>query len=304
MSKESHSFSVSVACEVGVNCAIILQHFIFLQRFAPDGWVKKTAKAIKETYQYMTEKEIRGAIDRLCRDGYVFDKIENAVKADRTKSFFVTDSGHKLYGTEPFDKRANGVPKRANGFDERANDNFPKGQMLIKESYIVNSSIVGEENAPAPEVEPTTLNTPFRELPAGAGEAAGPHIRDFVNADTPGEMLKRIAAFYATEQGKNERERIYSDTIAGKMTADQRTEITRDFAAWAVEQNYGQKTFRELNARFTRWWKDQARYNAEKQPATHTQHHSPLNNRPDGPVMRSAVQIQKLPCTTTLTASE
>jgi hypothetical protein len=73
-------------------------------------------------------------------------------------------------------------------------------------------------------------------------------------------MVKRIAAFYATEQGQNERDRIYSDTIAGKMTAAQRKEVTQNFAAWAVENNYGQKTFRELNARFCRWWKDQARY--------------------------------------------
>ena len=296
MSKESHSFSVSVACEVGVNCSIILQHFIFLQRFAPDGWVKKPAKAIKETYQYMTEKEIRGAIDRLCRDGYVFDKIENSVKADRTKSFFVTDSGHKLYGTEPFDKRANGVPKRANGFYERANDNFPKGQMLIKEDCIVNSPIVGG-SAPAPDVETFSLNadfSPFPPVPAAPLSPAiqGPSIRDFVKADTPGEMLERIAAFYATPQGQNERDRIYSDTIAGTMSAPERTEVTKSFAAWAVEQNYGQKTFRELNARFTRWWKDQARYNSEKK-SNQSQQQSPLNSRPDGPVTRSTAVLQK-----------
>jgi len=142
MSKESHSFSVSVACQVGVNSAIMLQHFIFLQRYSPDGWVKKSAKSIQETYQYLTEKEIRGAIERLCKGGYVFDKIENAVKADRTKSFFVSELGHKLYETQPFALLSNGVTKRANGFDKRANDNFPKGQMLIKEDCIFNSSVV------------------------------------------------------------------------------------------------------------------------------------------------------------------
>lgn len=318
MSKESHSFSVSVACQVGVNSAIMLQHFIFLQRFSPDGWVKKSAKAIQETYPYLTEKEIRGSIERLCKDGHIFSKIENAIKADRTKSFFVSESGHKLYDTEPFDKRANGVTERANGFDKKANDNFPKGQMLIKEDCIINSSFVGGD-APTPDGETFSLNAPFREVPAGpqpAGQGramshalqkafneyieeafdetldaepikssfqAGPHIRDYVKADLPGEMLDRIAAFYATPQGQKERERIYSDTIAGKMTPAQRTEVTKAFAAWAVEQNYGQKTFRELNARFTRWWKDQARYNANQ-----AQQSNPLNNRPDGPKMRSS----------------
>jgi hypothetical protein len=283
MSKESHSFNVSVACEVGVNCAIILQHFIFLQRFSPDGWVKKSAKAIKETYPYMTEKEVRGAIESLCRQGHVFDKIENAVKADRTKSFFVSDSGHKLYDTEPFDKRANGVPKRANGFDKMENDKLPKGQMLIKEDYIVNSNIV-ESDAPAPEVQPSTLNTPFRELPAGAG-AAGPHIRDFVNADTPSQMIERIHAFYATEPGQREKEVIYANTLAGKMSDAQRTDVVQRFAAWAVRENYGQRTFRELNSQFFTWWKNQTRFH---QPAAGAAAHQ--NARSEGPTLRSTDQ--------------
>ena len=261
MSKESHSFSVSVACEVGVNCSIILQHFIFLQRFAPDGWVKKTAKAIKETYQYMTEKEIRGAIDRLCRDGYVFDKIENAVKADRTKSFFVTDSGHKLYGTEPFDKRANGVPKRANGFDKRANDKFPKGQMLIKEDYIVNSLIVGEGNAPAPEVEPSTLNTPFRELPAGAGAAAGPRWHEVPNANTPREFETYLTGFYANHPQELEyiRERTqFQNNPTGVPAA------IADFCAWAVGEGWNRRTLQQINARLGRWLREQKRFDAQR----------------------------------------
>lgn len=158
MSKESHSFSVSVACQIGVNSAIMLQHFIFLQRYSPDGWVKKSAKSIQETYPYLTEKEIRGAIERLCKGGFVFDKIENAVKADRTKSFFVSESGHKLYETEPFALLSNGVPKRANGFDKRANDNFPKGQMLIKEDYIIDSSVVDASPSPPKSAETFSIN--------------------------------------------------------------------------------------------------------------------------------------------------
>lgn len=257
MSKESHSFSVSVACEVGVNCSIILQHFIFLQRFSPDGWVKKPAKAIKETYQYMTEKEIRGAIDRLCRDGYVFDKIENAVKADRTKSFFVTDSGHKLYGTEPFDKKANGVPKRANGFDERANDNFPKGQMLIKEDCIVNSSIVGG-SAPAPvyiqslEVKKIESSTP----------PDGPRWQDVPNSNTPREFETYMTRFYANHPQELEyiRERTqFQNNPTGVPAA------IADFCAWAVGEGWNRRTLQQINARFGRWLRDQTRFEQKKQ---------------------------------------
>ena len=161
---------------------------------------------------------------------------------------------------------------------------------------ITNPNVEGEKNAPAPDVETLSLKAdfpPFPPVPPPPLSPAiqGPHIRDFVKADTPGEMLERIAAFYATPQGQNERERIYSDTIAGTMSAPERTEVTKSFADWAVEQNYGQKTFRELNARFTRWWKDEARYN--KKQSNPSQQPSPLNSRPDGPVLRSTAVLQK-----------
>lgn len=288
MSKESHSFNVSVACEVGVNCAIILQHFIFLQRFSPDGWVKKSAKAIKETYPYMTEKEVRGAIESLCRQGHVFEKIENAVKADRTKSFFVSDSGHKLYDTEPFDKRANGVPKRANGFDKRANDKFPKGQMLIKEDYIVNSTIV-ESDAPAQNDFSTLEAETSKAPPVPPPPPAGPHIRDFVNADTVSEMVERIHAFYSTPVGEQEKEKIYQATIAGKMKPAERKDVVERFAAHAIEKGYGAggKQYRDLNARFYTWWKDQSRFQQHTPGAPAHQ-----NTRSEGPTMRSGAPIK------------
>jgi hypothetical protein len=133
MSKESHSFSVSVAQQIGVYQAIILQHFIFLQKSVDGGWVKKSAKALRETYPYLTEKEIRGAIDRMERDGFLVSRIENELKADRTKSYFVTREGFKVYDIDPIDKRANGVP-------ERANDNYPKGQMHYSYNSFSSSS--------------------------------------------------------------------------------------------------------------------------------------------------------------------
>jgi hypothetical protein len=251
----------------------MLQHFIFLQRFTTDGWVKKTAKAIKETYPYLTEKEIRGSIERLCKAGHVFSKIENLIKADRTKSFFVSELGHKMYGTEPFDKRANALTKRANGFDEKANDNLPKGQMLYKVVSSVDSYIVegGEGTAHALEIgnsqagvksalkaESAAGNPP--PVPPPPPLNSGPYLSDIIGAETPTEMEQAIARFYATERGRKEKEAIYANTVAGSLGDIQRKEVVATFAAWAIEYGYGRKTYSEMNARFRRWWKDQSRF--------------------------------------------
>jgi hypothetical protein len=92
----------------------------------------------------MTPKELRGVLDRLERDGHTVSKIENPLPGDRTKSYYVTSSGLKIYGMEPFAQTANGISERANPFAQKANVNVTKGQILIKEDYKVNSSFVCE----------------------------------------------------------------------------------------------------------------------------------------------------------------
>lgn len=125
------------------------------------------------------------------------------------------------------------------------------------------------EHAPAhfefSALEAETLNAP----PVPQPPPAGPHIRDFVRADTPSEMLERIHAFYSTPVGEQEKERIYTSTIAGKMQPAERMDVVERFAAHAIEKGYGAggKQYRDLNARFFMWWKDQSRF----QRATSTQ---------------------------------
>lgn len=123
MSKESHSFPVYVAERIGVIEAIVFQHMVFLQKeVGCDGWVKRSRQALTETYSYLTEKQVRGAIDRIEQAGYIVATIENPNKFDRTKSYQVTESGYELMGISPLAKRANAylqkgqseVPKRAN----------------------------------------------------------------------------------------------------------------------------------------------------------------------------------------------
>ena len=159
--KDNHGFSVVVAQEIGVNRAIMLQHFKHLQiafldkeKSAKDVWVKRSRRALSETYPYFTEKEIRGCLDRLERDEYIRAKVDNALNYDRTKSYQLDKKGWDLMGDPASDKRANrkekASDKRANGFDERANDNLTKGPMNIGScSSVVTSFVEGERTPPA-----------------------------------------------------------------------------------------------------------------------------------------------------------
>lgn len=147
MSKESHQFSTDAAKKVGVNAAIIFGHLIFLHKAnlnrqdSWDGhryWIKKTARAFEAMYPYLSQKEIRGALDRLQKEGYILSVAglsEN--KFDRAKSFSIEQLGFDLYEIEEqerhiftCDKRANaGLQKGKSDVTQRENQMLPKGQM-------------------------------------------------------------------------------------------------------------------------------------------------------------------------------
>lgn len=165
MSKESHSFSVSVAKEVGIQCALVIQHILFLQKSnVRDGeewrsaWVKRSVKALTETYPYFSVKEIRGAIDRLELSGQIVSKTENESVFDRKKSFQLTNLGLELMGENACDKRANAeLQKGKTHLYKRANDNVTKGQMLdyntVVNNYNQQQKAVAAENENPSHVE-------------------------------------------------------------------------------------------------------------------------------------------------------
>ena len=159
MSKDSHSFNPSVASEVGVICAIMAQHFLFIQKnfvkkdeFVHQVWIKRSISALREVYPYLTDREIRGALDRLERSDYIVSKTQNERPEDRTKSYQLTRRGWELMDENPFDKKANGVlQKGESGFDKKENDDLTKGKMLIG-SYkdVVNNIIEGNGDKKTP----------------------------------------------------------------------------------------------------------------------------------------------------------
>jgi len=202
--RDNHGFSVLVAQEIGVNRAIMLQHFKHLQiafldkeKSAKDVWVKRSRRALSETYPYFTEKEIRGCLDRLERDEYIRAKVDNALNYDRTKSYQLDKKGWDLMGDPASDKRANrkekASDKRANGFDERADDNITKGPMNIGScNSVVTSFVEGERTPPAPN--PSTPKEEKKEMglvaPAENPETVKAEIPPSPNSAPPPSPLK------------------------------------------------------------------------------------------------------------------
>lgn len=139
--KDSHAFNIGIACKVGVHCALIINHLITIHKliFLKESnwiegrlWIRKTISDMENIYPYMTKKEIRGALDRLEREGFLMSaKGISDVPFDRGKSYSMTQEGFELLDVEerfyhssnPFDKRANGfVQKGKSHLYKRAND--------------------------------------------------------------------------------------------------------------------------------------------------------------------------------------
>ncbi len=143
MSKEAHGFNPDVATAIGVNCAIVLQHLIFLHKSSLDNphvwdeetkryWIRKTAAAFAKTYPYFTPKEIRGALEKMERLELIIGQTGLAnTPFDRTKGYSIQPAGFDLMETAADQRQVFKSPfyKRANASDKRANQKLPKGQM-------------------------------------------------------------------------------------------------------------------------------------------------------------------------------
>lgn len=176
-----------------MNCAIIIQHLQFLQKsmVGKDDdwtgvWVRRSTKTLRDTYPYFTDKEIRGALDRMEKWELIMSKIDNNFKTDRTKSFQLTANGRALMETG-IDKRANvDSPKGQMEVPKKSDVDSPKGRS-IKEGYSSSNHDVGNlvsPDADAPDREPTVEVEEIEVLVEDgkngtASKAAGPQTKSW-----------------------------------------------------------------------------------------------------------------------------
>ena len=106
--KDCHSFNVQMAKEIGLVETLILKHLYYWcyansdnQDMIKNGyiWVYITRKKIEETYPYLKDGKIRGAIEKLKKDGYILINCFNKLAIDKTNWYALTDKAYKEFGT-------------------------------------------------------------------------------------------------------------------------------------------------------------------------------------------------------------
>jgi len=111
-----HHFNVEVAEKYGVNCAVILHNLVYWQlknkankaNFR-DGryWTFNSISAFTELFPYLSQKQIRTALDKLIEEGLIVaDKLSDN-PYNHTKWYSVTAKGMALYGIIEMPTEAN-----------------------------------------------------------------------------------------------------------------------------------------------------------------------------------------------------
>ena len=122
--EKPHSFSPSVAKEVGINAATILYNIEFWieknkanNKHLYDGcyWTYNSVKAFESLFPYLTTKQIRTALDKLESSGYIKTGNYNKSNYDRTKWYSL---GERL------------LPSGQSDLPVKANRNAQKGEPI------------------------------------------------------------------------------------------------------------------------------------------------------------------------------
>lgn len=102
---ESHYFDTKIAELYGVNCAILLQniwHWVRKNeangRHFHDGyyWTYNSTKAFADLFPYLSQKQVRTALEKLVEENIITAGNYNEMKYDRTLWYAVTEKGRSI----------------------------------------------------------------------------------------------------------------------------------------------------------------------------------------------------------------
>lgn len=205
-----HSFDVDVACKVGVNAAVIFQNIGHICEYHKTNeshfhegryWMFNTRKAFMAQYSYLTEKQVRLAVERLVEAGLVMKGNFNGKNFDRTTWYALTDEGQRIFRTGPTRE------------PQRANTSAPEGQPIPLHTNVINTPLgvvdddeerareynpFGDGNVPFPKID-TVQKYAMQQLNA-MGHRAMEELNSFV--EDLSEDIVRHAIDNALDNGK------------------------------------------------------------------------------------------------------
>ncbi|MCP4460930.1 MAG: hypothetical protein GY816_23360 [Cytophagales bacterium] len=123
-----HSFNINIAKEYGIVDAVIFHHISFwcdtnkqkdINFRDEHYWTYSSIKAFLNIFNYLTEKKIRGALNRLEESGLIKKGNYNKIGYDRTTWYAVTEKGWEALIRANVPKGQMDLAKRANGFSQK-----------------------------------------------------------------------------------------------------------------------------------------------------------------------------------------
>ena len=152
-------FDTNIAKRYGVNAAILLYNIAYWSKVNEangnnfyDGhyWTYNSRKAYSELFPYLSERQIKTALDKLIDDGVIITGVYNEYKYDRTMWYALTDKGKALTADSNDLQKLNVDAKMSNAFDINVKCIPQKCQMDIAEMSNGNS----ENVRPIPDIIP------------------------------------------------------------------------------------------------------------------------------------------------------
>ena len=169
-----HIFDIEIAEQYGINAAILLENIGFwiarseaneINFYDGNYWTFNSHRALRELFPYMSEKQIRSALDKLINDGLLVTGNYNKATYDRTLWYALTEKGKSILHFVKTDTPQKGKcicpqgqmdsPYRANGF-------APEGEPIPD----INTDIIN--NPPIPpkgkNAQPTATDADFERF--------------------------------------------------------------------------------------------------------------------------------------------
>lgn len=160
----SHCFNVDLAIEIGLQEALLLQHFTywFEQNVGDENYIKdnlvwcySSNKNMRDVFPYLSERNIRTAIDSLITQGYIIKGDYNVNPFIKTKWYAMTELGiDKMGKTDVYNR----FVKTHNRDGEMTNHNNSNKEKYIKENISKDISEKGD-------TEPLNTEEESRAMP-------------------------------------------------------------------------------------------------------------------------------------------
>lgn len=231
----NHSFNVEIATELGIPCAVILDHIWFwVSKNEANGkhfhngmyWTYNSVKAFSTLFPYLSIKQIRTALDRLRTEGLVEVGNFNDNVYDRTLWYALTEKGKAACLSGQLH-----LPDQENTF-------APQGKP-IPDIYNNNVSDTGMK----PDIEPDLKTSSCAERCE-----AHPSTQDEKPEPTPSEfnIILQDGTFYNVPQESI----TYYKVLYPGVDVDQ---ALRNMMGWSNDAGPNRKTRRGIKRFITSW---------------------------------------------------